>query len=122
MKKIFILIFFAAGLLSAQNIEVTKTPDKVLAKVKDSTGVYRIGINMLTAGKTDAEIQDSVLVHLAQIKGRINNPPPLDYIELRKKAYPPIEQQLDMIYWDMKNGTSKWINTIDSIKAKYPKK
>lgn len=54
-------------------------------------------------------------------KDSLLNAPP-NYIEQRSKAYPPLSDQLDMIYWDKKNGTNKWIQLIDSIKAKYPKK
>lgn len=43
------------------------------------------------------------------------------YIEKRINEYPSIENQLDMIYWDMINGTSNWKDTITEIKNKYPK-
>tara|TARA_R100001086_G_scaffold235218_1_gene158025 strand:- start:256 stop:555 length:300 start_codon:yes stop_codon:yes gene_type:complete len=34
----------------------------------------------------------------------------------KKRVYPPIGEQLDMIYWDKVNGTNNWIETINSIK------
>lgn len=40
------------------------------------------------------------------------------YIALRKKAYPPIEDQLDMIYH---HGIDGWKQLIRSIKEEYPK-
>ena len=43
------------------------------------------------------------------------------YIELRQAAYPPVGDQLDMIYWDQVNGTDIWRQTIAAIKAEYPK-
>jgi len=43
------------------------------------------------------------------------------YIEDRAKAHKPIEEQLDMQYWDMVNGTSKWKDYIENIKLTYPK-
>ena len=43
------------------------------------------------------------------------------YKENRLKEYPPIEDQLDMLYWDSINGTTKWKDIISSIKSKYPK-
>lgn len=49
------------------------------------------------------------------------NPEP-DYRERRKEAYPAIEDQLDMLYWDKINGTTVWKDTISNIKEKYPKK
>lgn len=39
----------------------------------------------------------------------------------RAKAYPSIQEQLDMQYWDKVNGTDTWEQAINSIKAQYPK-
>ena len=39
----------------------------------------------------------------------------------RAVAYPNIQEQLDMIYWDKINGTEKWKETIDKIKSDNPK-
>ena len=38
-----------------------------------------------------------------------------------KRQYPPIEEQLDMIYWDQVNGTTKFKEMIDEIKTNQPK-
>ena len=43
------------------------------------------------------------------------------YVELRAAEYPDLATQLDMQYWDNINGTTTWQDTIDAIKAKYPK-
>lgn len=43
------------------------------------------------------------------------------YMASRRREYPPIEEQLDMIYWDKINGTNDWQELIGSIKTKYPK-
>ena len=42
--------------------------------------------------------------------------------DIRREAYPSVEEQLDMIYWDKVNGTNLWQTKIAEIKAKYPKK
>lgn len=39
----------------------------------------------------------------------------------RVSEYPPLEEQLDMIYHDMEEGTTVWHDLIKSIKNKYPK-
>ena len=39
----------------------------------------------------------------------------------RDREYPAIEEQLDMLYWDKKNGTSNWEESIEAVKAAYPK-
>jgi hypothetical protein len=36
-------------------------------------------------------------------------------------AYPPIEHQLDMLYWDKINGTNNWQAAIDAVKQQFPK-
>ncbi len=47
--------------------------------------------------------------------------PEKSYVEKRLAEYPPISDQLDMIYWDKVNGTNLWQSKIAEIKAKYPK-
>ena len=42
-------------------------------------------------------------------------------INNRKKEYPPLAEQLDMIYHDLEDGTNNWQTLIKSIKEKYPK-
>ena len=39
----------------------------------------------------------------------------------RAVAYDPITEQLDQLYWDKKNGTNKWVEAIDKVKADNPK-
>ena len=43
------------------------------------------------------------------------------YQRNRARAYPSIQEQLDMQYWDKVNGTSNWQNAINAVKAQYPK-
>ena len=39
----------------------------------------------------------------------------------RAKAYPSIQEQLDLQYWDKVNGTDTREQAINAVKAKYPK-
>jgi hypothetical protein len=39
----------------------------------------------------------------------------------RKTQYPSIADQLDMLYWDKVNGTENWLNSIESVKNRFPK-
>ena len=39
----------------------------------------------------------------------------------RKAAYPTMEDQLDMLFWDSMTGRSDWKEKIAEIKSKYPK-
>ena len=43
------------------------------------------------------------------------------YKTARQEAYGSIADQLDMIYWDGKNGTTTFQNHIDAVKAAHPK-
>jgi len=43
------------------------------------------------------------------------------YKETRVDVYPQITEQLDMLYWDMINGTTNWKDTITKIKTDIPK-
>lgn len=45
----------------------------------------------------------------------------VQYIPERATAHLPIEQQLDMIYWDKVNGTSVWVDYVTKIKTSIPK-
>ena len=39
----------------------------------------------------------------------------------RATAYPSIQDQLDMQYWDKKNGTTTWVDAIAKVKSDNPK-
>ena len=41
-------------------------------------------------------------------------------VHTRLEAYGPIGDQLDMLYNDMKNGTTTWVDRIDAAKAATP--
>ena len=43
------------------------------------------------------------------------------YVRGRVALYPPVQDQLDMMYKDMMNGTSFWKDLITSIKNQFPK-
>ena len=53
----------------------------------------------------------------------IYNPPETepDWSVKRKFTFPDIFTQLDMLYWDKKNGTNKWVEAIDKVKSDIPK-
>ena len=46
---------------------------------------------------------------------------PEAYKDKRKEEYPSIPDQLDMQYWDEKNGTTTWKDAIDKVKEDNPK-
>jgi len=44
-----------------------------------------------------------------------------EYQSLRISAYPSIQEQLDLLYWDKVNGTDNWKQVIAAVKAEHPK-
>ena len=42
-------------------------------------------------------------------------------VDSKERGYPIIQDQLDMQYWDIVNGTNVWKDTIAAVKAKFPK-
>ena len=43
------------------------------------------------------------------------------YKSKRRAAFPSIVEQLDMQYWDKKNGTTTWVDAISKVKSDNPK-
>jgi hypothetical protein len=43
------------------------------------------------------------------------------YKDKRYDDYHDLREQLDMLYWDQKNGTTNWQDHITEIKNKHPK-
>lgn len=58
---------------------------------------------------------------LEQIKKTKDERAKIKYAKDRRYQFPSVQEQLDMIYWDKKNGTKKWEEAIDKVKADYPK-
>ena len=45
-----------------------------------------------------------------------------DSIQARRvNLYANVEQQLDLLYWDMMNNTTHWQDSITAIKTEFPK-
>ena len=63
---------------------------------------------------TEAELTAEV----ARLQAEYDNN---EYQRQRAKAYPTIQEQLDMQYWDGVNGTTIWADTVASVKSENPK-
>ncbi len=72
-------------------------------------------------GKTVEMTVDEIKLREAEA---ITNEPPA-HIKERENAYSDemgsVYDQLDLIYWDMKKGTTEWIDKITDIKNRIPK-
>jgi|LWDU01.1.fsa_nt_gi hypothetical protein len=44
------------------------------------------------------------------------------WLDGRLSEYPPLQEQLDMQYWDSVNGTTTWQDLITLVKSTYPKR
>jgi len=103
-------------------IEINK---KNIKLTKDDVTVRMDFIDDIEESKLDWYISDLTqqLNHELKIKESSFNfkPRDLPYDINRRISYPPIEEQLDMLYWDKVNGTNNWHDTIAEIKTKYPK-
>jgi hypothetical protein len=63
---------------------------------------------------TDAEIAAEIARLEAEYDAK-------QYARDRAAAYPSIQEQLDMQYWDSVNGTTTWADAIAAVKAAHPK-
>ena len=63
------------------------------------------------------EVADDDVRYVAYITARASE----DYIDQRLDSYPSLGEQMDMQYWDQKNGTTIWEDTLDAVKAAHPK-
>ena len=87
--------------------------------VDDDTGVWDKDGNQITVDQT---LVDAARVELdneaaasAYQRSRTGEDGETDTI------YLPIQEQLDLMYWDQINGTTNWKDHITAVKAKYPK-
>jgi hypothetical protein len=65
------------------------------------------------------EISDAKInAEVARLQAEYDNN---EYQRQRSLAYPSIQEQLDMQYWDGVNGTTIWADTVASVKSENPK-
>jgi hypothetical protein len=69
----------------------------------------------MSTGGQSKPTEEEVNLEVERLKEEYDN---LEYQRLRKKEYPSIEDQLDMLYH---KGMDGWKLEIDNVKNKYPK-
>lgn len=67
-----------------------------------------------TTAPTEAEINAEITRLQAEYEAK-------EYQRDRAVAYPSIQEQLDLLYWDKVNGTNNWEAAIEAVKTEYPK-
>lgn len=101
--------------------------DKKILKIIDETGesVFMEFEQEIDEENLDWYIEDlkQQLDYRKQYRQSLDSIPRIEptYDQLRRNEYPEVQQQLDMLYWDMINGTNNWQDLITQIKTKYPK-
>ena len=94
--------------------------DAILAIDKDAQ-VHIIGDNIDTAilNWSSSEIsKEDIKTKMAELQTAYDNN---KYQRDRAEAYPSMQEQLDMQYWDNVNGTTTWQDAIAKVKSDIPK-
>lgn len=101
----------------------------MITKASIITELFNVGASEteteLKIYNEDRTLRDLTAEELAQVNAEYdiqlaaynNN----QYQRDRADAYPSIEEQLDMQYWDSVNGTTTWADAIAQIKLNHPK-
>ncbi len=94
------------------NQEIDFTKDVLLQD--DGKGAYIKEWNLDIAKPTDTQ--------LASYETAGNTTEALQTVlNTRARAYPSIQEQLDMQYWDKVNGTTTWEDAVAKVKSDNPK-
>ena len=80
--------------------------------VDDGTGAFDSSGNKITLEQSKIDTARTELNTAAAA---------IKYKSDRAAAYPSIGDQLDMQYWDKKNGTTTWVDAVAKVKSDNPK-
>ena len=72
----------------------------------------------ISTGKVTAEQMIAITAKATELQAEYDAKA---YARSRATAYPTIQEQLDMQYWDGVNGTTTWADAIAAIKEGFPK-
>ena len=92
------------------NAEVDFTLDVLLQNDSDGKGDYIKEWNLDIAKPTQEQLD--ALETEAQAEEELQ-----EFKNARATAYPSIQEQLDMQYWDKVNGTTNWEDAIAKVKT-----
>jgi len=97
-----------------QQLGFTPEVDFSLQDDSDGNGVYIKEWNSDQPQPSAAEIEQAHTEWQAEYNAN-------QYARDRASAYPSLQDQADMQYWDAVNGTTTWQDAIAKVKADYPK-
>ena len=118
------------------NVETNK-PTNLGVQAKDPQSLvdYFAGVNGLTQtfnaseydavvgffeGKSFSKLSAETVAYIILTQAKIDKAA-YGYKSERRASYPSIREQLDMQYWDKKNGTTTWVDAITKVKTNNPK-
>lgn len=99
-------------LLALQFPEADFEKDILLSDHGDGRGIVISQWNLPEPLPTEQQLQEWSVIHDLAYRQKM---------AVSNRIYPTIQNQLDMIYHDMKNNTTNWVDTITQIKNKNPK-
>jgi len=91
---------------------------KALAPNAEFQVIDNSTLNWLIANGDTKPTDSQITTKLEELKTAYNNK---KYQRDRAVAYPSIQNQLDMQYWDKKNGTTTWVDAVAKVKSDNPK-
>jgi hypothetical protein len=94
--------------------EIDFSEDVILQDDSNGQGAYIAEWNLDIAKPTQAQLD--ALETEAQAEENLQS-----ILNARATAYPSIQEQLDMQYWDKVNGTTNWEDAIAKVKLDNPK-
>lgn len=98
---------------------LTSTDGSVGGYVFDESGEYteeqaKSAVLCNKINPTEADIELATQAQQTDYEAR-------QYQRDRAYAYPSLQEQLDMQYWDSINGTTTWQDAINAVKLQFPK-
>lgn len=102
-------------------VSIDKTTGLIIESASSSTD-KTMRDNALAAGYVDVEIREVTDTEHSDLI-RVRDEVGMTYVQRRARAFAskPMEEQLDMQYWDAVNGTALWLDWVAGVKAQYPK-
>lgn len=96
-------------------VKIQSLVDKALLEVNEE------GVLLKELDENGDVVDRDALLIQSETEAKIAEKEATAYILQRISSYPSLGDQLDMLYHDKKNGTTKWEDLITSIKTQYPK-
>jgi len=95
----------------------TKT-EALLSLKPEAEWVLKNGVLTWLDSKQTEPTESEINAEIARLDTEYTNN---KYQRDRENVYPSIQDQLDMQYWDKKNGTTTWVDAVAKVKSDNPK-